>query len=109
MLDRDSIPPGAKKSYSDGNAGEDAATGVGLAADNTAPGEATPYHRQDAAASIMEQLDNEAIVKIMLSLKDEESAAILEAIAKKGDAEARRAAEIIERIRLSSRATPTTK
>lgn len=59
----------------------------------------------ETAATVLEQLDNEAIVKIMLFLKDGETAAILEAIAKKGDAEARRAAQISEQIRLSSHAT----
>jgi flagellar motility protein MotE (MotC chaperone) len=56
----------------------------------------------DIAASVLEQLDNEAIVKIMLFLKNEETAAILEAIAKKGETEARRTAQISEQIRLSS-------
>jgi len=59
----------------------------------------------ETAATVLEQLDNEAIVKIMLFLKNEETAAILEAIAKKGDAEARRTAEISEQIRLSSQTT----
>jgi len=59
----------------------------------------------DIAASVLEQLDNEAIVKIMLFLKNEETAAILEAIAKKGDTEARRTAQISEQIRLSSQTT----
>jgi flagellar motility protein MotE (MotC chaperone) len=63
----------------------------------------------ETAASILEQLDNEAIVKIMLFLKDEETAAILEAIAKKSVAEARRTAEITEQIRLSSHTTTTNK
>ena len=62
----------------------------------------------EIAASVLEQLDNEAIVKIMLFLKNEETAAILEAIAKKGEAESRRTAQISEQIRLSSH-SPTTK
>ncbi|HEY3863214.1 MAG TPA: hypothetical protein VGO59_15135 [Verrucomicrobiae bacterium] len=59
----------------------------------------------ETAASVMEQLDNEAIVKIMLYLKDNETAAILEAMAKKGDDEARRTAQISEQIRLSTHTT----
>jgi flagellar motility protein MotE (MotC chaperone) len=59
----------------------------------------------ETAASVLEQLDNDAIVKIMLYLKDGETAAILEAIAKKGDAEARRTAQISEQIRLSAHTT----
>jgi flagellar motility protein MotE (MotC chaperone) len=62
----------------------------------------------ETAASVLEQLDNEAIVKIMLFLKDGDTAAILEAMAKKGDVEARRTAQISEQIRLSAH-SPTTK
>ncbi len=63
----------------------------------------------DTAASILEQLDNEAIVKIMIFLKDGEEAAILEAMAKKSDAAARRTAQISEQIRLSAHTTTTKK
>jgi flagellar motility protein MotE (MotC chaperone) len=61
----------------------------------------------DSAATVMEQLDNEAIVKIMLFLKDAETAAILEEMAKKGGDAARRTAQISEQIRLSSHSTTT--
>jgi flagellar motility protein MotE (MotC chaperone) len=61
----------------------------------------------DTAASVLEQLDNEAIVKIMLFLKDGETAAILEAMAKKGEPAARRTAQISEQIRLSAHSTTT--
>jgi flagellar motility protein MotE (MotC chaperone) len=61
----------------------------------------------ETAANILEKLDNQAIVKIMLYLKDAETAAILEAMAKKGDAEARRTAQISEQIRLSAHTTTT--
>jgi hypothetical protein len=44
----------------------------------------------------------------MLFLKDGDTAAILEAMAKKGDVEARRTAQISEQIRLSAH-SPTTK
>jgi flagellar motility protein MotE (MotC chaperone) len=63
----------------------------------------------DSAASILEQLDNEAIVKIMIFLKDGEEAAILEAMAKKSEAAARRTAQISEQIRLSAHTTTTKK
>jgi flagellar motility protein MotE (MotC chaperone) len=62
----------------------------------------------ETAASVLEELDNAAIVKIMIFLKDGEAAAILEAMAKKGDVQARRTAQISEQIRLSSH-SPTTK
>jgi flagellar motility protein MotE (MotC chaperone) len=61
----------------------------------------------DVASTVLEQLDNEAIVKIMIFLKDGESAAILESMAKKGDAAARRTAQISEQIRLSAHSTTT--
>ena len=61
----------------------------------------------ETAANVLEQLDNAAIVKIMLFLKDAETAAILEAMAKKGDAQARRTAQISEQIRLSTHTTTT--
>jgi flagellar motility protein MotE (MotC chaperone) len=63
----------------------------------------------ETAATVMEQLDNQAIVKIMLYLKDAETAAILEAMAKKSDADARRTAQISEQIRLSAHTTAATK
>jgi len=59
------------------------------------------------AASVLTELDNRAIVKILLYLKDNETAAILEALAKKGTPEARRTAEISEQLRLSSHNTAT--
>jgi flagellar motility protein MotE (MotC chaperone) len=61
----------------------------------------------DSAASVLEQMDNEAIVKIMIFLKDAETAAILEAMTKKGGNAARRTAQISEQIRLSSHSTTT--
>jgi flagellar motility protein MotE (MotC chaperone) len=61
----------------------------------------------ETAASVLAQLENEAIVKIMLYLKDGDTAAILEAMAKKGDTEARRTAQISEQIRLSAHTTTT--
>jgi flagellar motility protein MotE (MotC chaperone) len=59
------------------------------------------------AANVLTKLDNRAIVKILLYLKDNETAAILEALAKKGEPEARRTAEISEQVRLSSHNTAT--
>jgi flagellar motility protein MotE (MotC chaperone) len=61
----------------------------------------------ETAASVLAELDNTAIVKIMLYVKDSEAAGILQALAKKGPAEARRTAEISEQLRLSSRTTAT--
>jgi flagellar motility protein MotE (MotC chaperone) len=61
----------------------------------------------DTAASVLEQLDDPAIVKIMLYLKDSETAAILEAMANKSTVAARRTAQISEQIRLSLHTTAT--
>ena len=61
----------------------------------------------ETAASVLSELDNRAIVKILLYVKDSETASILGALAKKGEAEARRTAEISEQLRLSAHNTPT--
>lgn len=62
----------------------------------------------ETAATVMAEMDNEAIVKILLYLKDNETAAILEALAKKGQTQARRTAEISETVRLSLHNTSST-
>jgi flagellar motility protein MotE (MotC chaperone) len=61
----------------------------------------------ETAATVLSEMDNEAIVRILLFLKDNETAAILEALAKKGQAEARRTAELSEQVRLSTHNTTT--
>ncbi len=55
----------------------------------------------DAAATVMTKLDNAVVVKIMLYMKESETGAILEIMAKKGPAEAKRAADISEHVRLA--------
>jgi flagellar motility protein MotE (MotC chaperone) len=55
----------------------------------------------DTAANVMAQLDDVVIVKIMLFMKENETAAILETLAKQGPAQAKRAAQISEHVRLS--------
>ena len=55
----------------------------------------------DGAAAVMSQLDDSVNVKVMLFMKETETAAILETMAKKGPAEAKRAAAISEHVRLS--------
>jgi flagellar motility protein MotE (MotC chaperone) len=56
----------------------------------------------ETAATVLSQMDNEAIVRIFVFLKENETAAILEALAKKGPAEARRTAELSEQLRLTT-------
>ncbi len=55
----------------------------------------------DSAAGILAHLDDDAIVKTMLFMKESEAGVILESFAKKGTAEAKRAAAISERLRVS--------
>ena len=54
------------------------------------------------AAAIFQQMDDTAIVKVMLFMKNDENGAILEAMAKKGDTQAKRAAEISEHLRIAT-------
>ena len=53
------------------------------------------------AAAVMSQLDDSVNVKVLLFMKESETAAILDTMAKKGPAEAKRAAAISEHVRLS--------
>jgi flagellar motility protein MotE (MotC chaperone) len=55
----------------------------------------------DGAANIFSQMDDESVVKILLFMKEDQVAAILESLAKKSDAEAKRAVDISERVRVS--------
>ena len=55
----------------------------------------------DAAAGILAQQDDASIAKIMVYMKEGDTAAVLEAFAKKGAAESKRASALSERLRLS--------
>jgi flagellar motility protein MotE (MotC chaperone) len=55
----------------------------------------------DTAATIFASLDDPAVVKIMLFMKESEAAAILESIAKKSQADTKRAAALSERLRVA--------
>lgn len=61
-----------------------------------------------SAANILSELDDSSVVKIMVFMKDAETAAIFEAMAKKGQTDAKRAANLSERLRLATVRTPTT-
>jgi flagellar motility protein MotE (MotC chaperone) len=54
------------------------------------------------AADVLGEMDDVALVKIMMFMKDGETAGILEALAKKGQPQAHRAAMISDRLRLAS-------
>lgn len=54
------------------------------------------------AAKIFEEMDDVAVIKIMVFMKDNETAAIWEAMAKEGQAEAKRAALLSDRLRLAA-------
>jgi flagellar motility protein MotE (MotC chaperone) len=61
----------------------------------------------DSAAVVMGHLDDLVLVKIMFYMKESETAAILEVMAKKSPADAKRAAVISEHVRLAiARKTP---
>jgi flagellar motility protein MotE (MotC chaperone) len=54
------------------------------------------------ASKILAEMDDASIIKIMVFMKDVETAAIWEALAKQGQAQAKRAATLSDRIRLTS-------
>jgi flagellar motility protein MotE (MotC chaperone) len=55
----------------------------------------------DGATTILKEMEEEQIVKIMVFMKENETAPILETLAKSGTDQAKRAALISERLRLS--------
>jgi flagellar motility protein MotE (MotC chaperone) len=55
----------------------------------------------DGAAAILRALDDDSAVKILMFMKESETAPILEALAKPGELQAKRVAAISERLRLS--------
>ncbi len=61
----------------------------------------------DAAANILGDLDDTTVVKIMVFMKDADTAAIFESMAKKGKADAKRAADLSERLRLATVPKPS--
>jgi flagellar motility protein MotE (MotC chaperone) len=63
----------------------------------------------DSAANIFSKMDDVSVVKIMMFMKDEQTAGIFESIAKKGDADAKRAAGLSERLRVAAVHNPTAK
>jgi len=63
----------------------------------------------DAAASVLKELTDEQAVKVLLFMKEAESAAILESLAKSGDTQTRRVALLSEKIRLSIPRAASTK
>lgn len=64
----------------------------------------------ESAADIFAELDDSSVEKIMVFMKDDQTAGILEALSKKGQPQAKRAANISERLRLASvRPTPAAK
>ena len=56
----------------------------------------------ESAASILKNLEDEQIVKFLVFMKEGETAPILEAWAKLGEAESKRAAQLSDRLRLST-------
>ncbi|MSU61732.1 MAG: hypothetical protein EXS31_04940 [Pedosphaera sp.] len=63
----------------------------------------------DSASLIMRELDEPTVARIMVFMKEDEAAPLLEALARKGDAETRRAASISEKLRLATFRKPIDK
>jgi flagellar motility protein MotE (MotC chaperone) len=63
----------------------------------------------EGAAAIFAELDDTSVVKIMTFMKDGETAAILEALSKKGQPQAKRAANLSERLRVAMFRNPPAK
>ncbi len=57
------------------------------------------------AATIFKQLDEATMVKILLFMKDSETSPVLAAMAVQGEAEAKRAAAVSERLRVTQRSS----
>lgn len=55
-----------------------------------------------SAAKILEEMTDDSIIKIMVFMKDIETASIFEALAKQGQPESKRAAMLSERLRLAT-------
>jgi flagellar motility protein MotE (MotC chaperone) len=55
----------------------------------------------EGAAGIFKQMDDSSVVKIMMFMKDQETAPILSALSKGGEAEAKRVGDLTERLRLA--------
>ncbi len=63
----------------------------------------------EGALTIIKQLEDDQIVRILVFMKEGDSAPILEAFAKSGEAEAKRVAMISERLRMASFRNQTSK
>ena len=63
----------------------------------------------EGAATIIKQMEDDQIVKFMVFMKENESAPLLETFAKLGEAEAKRAAAVTERLRRAIFRNPSSK
>jgi flagellar motility protein MotE (MotC chaperone) len=59
------------------------------------------------AAKVLQEMDDTAIIKIMVFMKDSETSAIWEAFVKQGAAQTKRAAQLSDRLRLSYHNNPS--
>jgi len=55
----------------------------------------------DGAAAIFKQMDDASVVKIMVFMKEQETSPIITALAKGGETDAKRAADLTERLRVA--------
>jgi flagellar motility protein MotE (MotC chaperone) len=56
----------------------------------------------DSAAIILADLDDDSVAKILIFMKEADTAAVLESLSKKSDADAKRAATLSERLRVAA-------
>jgi flagellar motility protein MotE (MotC chaperone) len=63
----------------------------------------------ESAANIFAEMDDSSVVKIMVFMKDGETAGIFEALSKKGQPDAKRAASLSEKLRLAVARNPAAK
>jgi flagellar motility protein MotE (MotC chaperone) len=56
----------------------------------------------DGAAVIFADMEDATVAKILLFMKEDDAAAVLESLSKKGDAEAKRAAKLSEQLRVAA-------
>ncbi|HZQ48494.1 MAG TPA: hypothetical protein VFC07_15870 [Verrucomicrobiae bacterium] len=63
----------------------------------------------ESAASVFAELDDPSVIRILVFMKEGETAAILESMAKKGASEAKRVASLSESLRLSASRNNTSK
>jgi flagellar motility protein MotE (MotC chaperone) len=63
----------------------------------------------ETAAAILNELDDASIVRVLVFMKEEETARVLEALSRTGETQAKRVADLSEKLRLAMFRTPDQK